>query len=258
MALDLRDPLIAWLTYRGEMVSAGRVDPPTLSFWLVRSLQDRALGRRKAALEDEFALEQRREAAYPSAVSRVAGFFAFADEASAVAALRDWGFEQHAVVEVGILAGSRVSEHDAQWITTRIGEGGSRAWMDRYWAGDACPATRPVWELLVDGRAIVFGTEAREEVRDRVDQAWPKSLALLELARVAVELDSDLGLIVPMVLGADGDLRVEYCMSSADMTDESFLQRLSRFDGPRNSADLHGESDLVLPDLRGRGFRLEG
>ncbi len=257
VALDLSDPLVAWLAYRAEVVSAGHVNPRSLSFWLTRALRDRVEGRRKAAFDDEVALDQRRARLHPSAVSRLRGFYVFEEQATARAAVAEWGFKgTHSLVEVAMLDGCKFSRHDAQWITLRLGDKGSQQWMAHYLAGEPCPATPPMWELVVEGRAIIFGTDARERAHDTVKRCWPRSLPLLELARVAVELDSDLGLIVPVLSGPVDHLSVRYEMSSADMADDQFLNRFAKFRGPKNTADLHGGSDLILPDLTGRGFSL--
>lgn len=81
-------------------------------------------------------------------------------------------------------------------------------------------------------------------------------MALLELSRVGVELNSDVGLIAPMPLGHPDDLRVDFTMSFADATNPDFLDRLATFDGPKNTNDLGRDSNLVLPDLRRHGFKL--
>jgi hypothetical protein len=81
---------------------------------------------------------------------------------------------------------------------------------------------------------------------------------LLELARVGLELGSDLGLIAAMMVATEGAVSVNYAMNFVDATNPEFLQRFAHFDGPRNTADLSAESDLVLPDLRDQGFVLGG
>jgi hypothetical protein len=103
---------------------------------------------------------------------------------------------------------------------------------------------------------VVFGTQLREAAYEVVKRVWPKSLPLLELSRVAVELGSDLGVITPMVLGEPNNYRVDFAMNFADATNPDFLERFSRYDGPKNTNDLGPESELVLPDLRPYGFKL--
>jgi hypothetical protein len=114
-----------------------------------------------------------------------------------------------------------------------------------------------MWELVVDGRAFVFGTELREQAYEIVKATWPSSLGALELARLGVELGSDLGLITALAVGDAKRVRVDYYMNFVDAEDPDFLTRLGKFDGPRRYSDLGPDFDLVLPDLRDRGFTIE-
>lgn len=257
VSLNIRNPLVAWLTYRGEMVSGGQAHDSTLSFWLMRTLMaESSRGHRSAMFRDELELEARRATHYPEAMSRLKGFYLFEDEASALAATAAWGpgFSRDTLAEVGVLPGSRVSRHDAQWITKYLGSGETQ-WMDRYLSGEAL-GTDPVWELVVEGRALVFGTELREAAYETVKRAWPASLALLELARLGVELDSDLGLIAPLAIEDSGRRRVDFVINMADAKDPGFLERLATFDGPKNVKDLRPDAELVVPDLRPHAFEL--
>jgi hypothetical protein len=255
--LNIANPLVAWLVYRGEMVSSTQAHEQALGFWLMGALsEESSTGHRSAVFQDELLLDALRSAHQPHAISRLRGFYLFDDEGSAQQAMLKWGgsFHHDALAEVGVLEGSRWSRHDAEWITTRIG-GEDRSWMLPYLRGEPS-GDHPVWEVLVDGRAVVFGTALREAAYEVVKQVWPRSLALLELSRVAVELGSDLGLITPMVLGSTNDHRVDFAMNFADATDQGFLERFAEYAGPKNTADLGPESDLVLPDLRPYTFKL--
>lgn len=109
---------------------------------------------------------------------------------------------------------------------------------------------RPLWELLVDGRGFVLGTRVRERAYDTVKRKWPQSLGLLELSRVAVELNSDLGLITPFLVVEAERMRLGFYLNFADAKDPGFLDRLASYDGPKNTADLNASADLVRPDLK--------
>ena len=255
--LTIANPLVAWLVYRGELVSSAHVHDQALGFWLMNALREESsTGHRSALFQDELALEGLRQTHVPDVISRLHGFYLFDDHASAEQAIREWGnnFRQDTLVEVGILQGSRWTRHDAQWITTRLG-GADRSWMLRYLRGEPS-GSDPIWELVVEGRAVVFGTALREAAYEVVKRVWPKSLALLELSRVAVELGSDLGLITPMAIGRAEDQRVDFAMNFVDAKKPDFLDRFARYDGPKNTRDLGPKSDLVLPDLRSYRFKL--
>jgi hypothetical protein len=257
-SLNIANPLVAWLVYRGEMVSGGQAHESTLNFWLMRALSAEAsAGHRGVLFQNELLLEARRAQHHPEAVSRLRGFYVFDEKTSAQAGIKDWGkgFDQDYLAQVGILPDSRISRHDAQWITHHLALGGPKDWMDRYLRGEPRGA-QPIWELLVEGRALVYGTTLRKAAYDVVKRTWPDSMALLELSRLGVELNSDIGLIAPMLLGHPDDLRVDFTMSFADAKNPDFLGRLSAFGGPKNTNDLGPDSNLVVPDLRRHGFKL--
>ena len=193
---------------------------------------------------------------YAESVSRLASFYVFEDVMSAERAMRRWSgsFRKELLAEVGLRPGFTASRHDAEWITRHLEADDSPEWMHAYLRGEAACAD-PIWELLVAGRGLVFGKPLREAAYDVVKATWPDSLALLELSRVGVELDSDLGLITAMIFGRGTELEVQYAMNFADATDAAFLARFAEFDGPRNTAYLRPDSRLVLPDLTSRSFR---
>jgi hypothetical protein len=250
VCLDVHDPLIAWLVYRAELVSAPHIHERALSVWATKRL------RNGQAYQRELLLEEARGAHFPNAVSRLTGFYAFPDQESALAAAKRWNgplFREEMLAEVVIDPSSRVSKYDAEWITHHFGSPDSR-WMHDYFAG--APTADPIWECLIDGRAIVLEKSSREAAYETVKATWPGSLAMLELARVAVELDSDLGLITAMLFDASNSLGVRYELNFVDAKNPDFLKRFGEFQGPKNTNDLTPESKLVPPDLTSRGFML--
>jgi hypothetical protein len=127
--------------------------------------------------------------------------------------------------------------------------------MSNYLAGTPL-GPEPLWELVVDGRAYIYGTELRKAAYEVVKDVWPESLALLELARLGVELGSDLGLTSAMVVSDQERRRVAYVMNFEDATNPQFLKRLKAFQGDVNRADL-AQANLVTPDLSSRSFTLD-
>lgn len=254
--LDIRDPLVAWLVYRGEMVSASAADANALSFWTASYLADLTDERRAKRFEKELALDRLRQHQYPQAVSRLAGFYVFPDIDAATNAARQWGgsFREELLAEVGLRHDARFSCHDAEWISHEL-DSQSHEWMPRYLAGEPY-GDSPIWELVVDGRALVFGTTLRMAAYETVKATWPRSLALLELARQAVELDSDLGLTVGALFDIGGQRTLRYIMHFADAKNPAFLERLAAFEGPKNAKDVPPDFELVLPDLRDREFHV--
>ena len=254
--LNIANPLVAWLVYRGEVVSASQMHETALSFWTTRYLAsvngNAARARRYRA---ELALDAVRRRHYPTAVSRLEGFYVFPDEETALRASQAWGggFRLEHLAEVALSPEARASRYDSEWITQRLAAQGDLSWAEDYLAGNAL-GDDPIWEILVNGRAFVLGTDFRQAAYNTVKKVWPESLAMLELARVGVELDSDLGLIGPLLVQAGNRLRVNYEMNFEDATDKDFLSRFAAFEGPKNTNDLRPDSELVVPDLRQTGF----
>jgi hypothetical protein len=248
--LNVDDPLVAWLVYRGEMVSASELHESALSFWSTRRL---------TSLQyylQELALDHVRQSSYPGSISRLKGFYLFPDEASAVAAAKRWDggtFRSEFLTEVAIEPGSRVSQYDAEWITHNF-LGSQVGWMHSYFSGRATSA--PVWELIVEGRAVVSGTALRQRAYATVKKAWPESLAVLELARLAVEVKSDLGAVTPMLFERGGQLVVDYVIRF-DNDNPEFVKGMENFRGPVNARDLYAGEKLVIPDLTSRSFVIE-
>jgi hypothetical protein len=123
-----------------------------------------------------------------------------------------------------------------------------RSWIPKYLQGEPCNES-PLWELLVDGRAFILGTRVRQLAYETVKWTWPRSLGLLELSRIAVELNSDLGLIWPMLIREGNTFSLRLYPNFRDAKDTKFLEKLSKYSGPKNTADLNLATDLVLPDL---------
>jgi hypothetical protein len=256
--LRISDPLVAWLVYRGELVSSAEVHERALSFWTAGYLAAQSTPERSLRFWNELELERLRREQYPEKVSRLSGFYLFEDMVSARRAMDRWGgsFRPELIAEVELRPGFTKSRHDAEWISRHLGSKDSPSWMHSYLRGEQASA-EPIWEVLVSGRGYVLGKSLREVAYKVVKETWPRSMALLEVARVGVELDSDLGLIAAMICGQGStNLEVKYAMNSIDMTNEHFLARLAAFDGPKNTADVPPDFELVLPDLRDRDFRL--
>ena len=255
--LDVEDPLVAWMVYRGELVSASAVDGPALSYWTADYLWRLAAGDRADRWLAEQHLEQVRATHFAACASRITGFFVFADRESATAARR-WGVDRYRddlCEEVGIRPDSRVTRCDAEWITEKLAFEESEGWMHRYFGGEPCNDD-PIWELIVDGTALVYGTEVRQHAYAVVKQTWPRALGLLELARLAAWLDFPLGRTIAMIDELDEGLQVGFYLDFRDAKNPEFLERLETYDGPKNTADLNANTELVLPDLRSRSFTL--
>jgi hypothetical protein len=249
--INVSDPWIAWLAYRGEMVAAPQINPRAVSIWHAKYLI--AMGRAAIKAEryrKETELEQFRSAQYPKSVSRLSGLYFFPTLEDAKRAENNWdgSFRQENLTEVDIVSLSRLSRYDSEWITHDLGSS-TNSWFDSYFSGVARGAN-PIWELLVEGRALILETSLRERAYQVLVAEWPKSLPFLELSRVAVPLGSDLGVISPIVTVGMNKGRIDMMMNFADATNDAFLERFAEYTGPKNTKDLNASSALVVPDLR--------
>jgi hypothetical protein len=196
--LNVENPIVAWLVYRGEMFSANRVQVPPDEVWTPLSIFHTSRLRSAAvsagaAYTTERAIDDARHLTYPEKISRLSGFYVFGDEESArrAEALWDGNFRREFMCEVGISPESNVTRYDSNWITHEFRSGPGN-WVDRYVAGEPYD-NAPLWEYVIEGTALVFGTALRERAYATVTRTWPESLALLELGRIAAALGSQPG-----------------------------------------------------------------
>lgn len=255
------NPLCAWATYRGILIT-----PPAeagfVSVWTAG-----LLGRsepRSLALEN--ALERWRLRLCPDRVSRLQGLFCFPDQESAKRALQWSGgrdhFEEPFLTQLNLSEATSVrSRMDANWIThAQARANGSlenEDWIARYWGGEAYPDAEPIWETIVQGRIIVLGTEIRERAYRTISEAFPESLCLLEIARLAAWIGSDLGAICAWMTNDGDQYKVQYLMNLKDANDPDFINSLREL---KKSGYLVNNADITpfiesgsfgrLPDMR--------
>lgn len=248
--LNINNPWIAWLVYRGEMVSA-KVSHQSLSVWHTFLLIDNATAqRRQDYYKMEQAIENERVKSFNKKVSRLTGMYFFEDLKPAETANKSWGniFKKENLVEVEFSNCAKVSKYDSEWITHYKSSSQDELWIKNYLSGKAT-SDNPIWELLIEGRGFILNTEVRQRAYETIKRIWPRSLGLLELSRVAVELNSDLGLIKAFITKEKNVHRISIAMNFIDATNKEFLDRFSKYNGPKNTNDLNAKSELVQPDL---------
>lgn len=253
--LNIRDPLVAWLVYRGEMASPRELHQSAMSVFHTRRLCGSA--SRSDLYATELAIETARARRFSDKASRLRGFYVFPDRVTAERGA-GWGasFNPAFLTEVAVTEGSLISTYDANWITHEL-PNGPGDWIDRYLAGDPRD-DEPLWEQVVDGRALVLGTDVRNWAHAVAEQEWPQSMGVLELGRLAVELDSRLGAITAFAMQTPGGIRVRYILNFADADEPDFLRRLAQHPGPKNDAALaqFASGEVHVPDLRSREFTI--
>ena len=271
--LNIDDPICAWATYRGVLVSVspnGDQDDLTGGISVMSAGMLRSGSH--ARLNNELALESIRRLRHPGRVSRLRGMYCFLDRESAERAAALWGgFENHFrpefLAELYLEAKSRKDRLDSNWITyAKLDENGcliasELSQFDNYWEGREYPGKVPIWETIVEGRVTILGTDLRDRAYEVIRREYPRSVALLEIARLAAWVGSDLG-NVRAWLRDDGDVvSLHYLQDMREANDPKFLRKLEqlKLEGhPINWADLHQEmkhgSFGKTMDLRPYGF----
>lgn len=254
--LNIRNPLCAWATYRGALVGVP-TDPGFVSIWFASLLQNSNVDR----LAKDVALERCRAQFYPHRVSRLRGMYCFDDLRCAERAL-DWGshFAVQNLAELSFAEVSKADRLDSNWITFGNFDEPTRAACFGYWSGIPYPDREPLWEVLVEGRIYVLGTELRERAYSLVERYMPYSTAILEAGRLAAWVGSNLGSTSAFLL-QDGDfLELQYYMDMKDAHDPVFLDRLGDLGKSGHpmrpeAVRAFAEDKVRLPDVRAFGFR---
>jgi hypothetical protein len=248
--LNVDVPWIAWLVYRGEVVSTKAVGQQALSVWHANYLFDAATSNQRATYyKTELAIEKTRQTLFSDKVSRLSELYFFDSIENARGTGEKWDgkFKEEYLAEIEIYENYHSSRHDSEWITHCMNSA-NQAWISGYLSGQPF-GKEPKWEVLVEGRGLVLGTQVRQRAYETIKRKWSKSLGLLELSRVAVELNSDLGLICPLLTVNDEIGQMGVYLNFQDAQNPIFLDKLLKYDGSKNTTDLNSETDLVTPDL---------
>lgn len=258
--LNVDHPVVAWGAYRGVLVSTQVTSTPPdcpVSLMFAGIIQH----QNNARFQNELIIESVRAQRFPHQISRLSGMYFFTDLAEASRAL-SWGghFRRENIAELEVHSTGTVTRVDSNWITNaRVDETGRLdqadiSWIDRYWRGEAY-GDFPIWETIVHGRAFVFGTELRERAYDVIAKAFPNALDMLEVARLAATVDSDLGQTTAWITQPAPDkFRLAYYLDMRDAENPEFLNRLGAYDGSKNFRDLAlGKETFGVPDFRQYG-----
>ena len=281
--LNIADPFVAWETYRGEIISSdyyhdGKsiISPRTVS--VLRNLisEESSL---KIVATNELLLESVRQNYFSNKVSRLTGAFLFANKTDAERAILMWGntvshFNSFALTEVNPSLNTYFSKLDSNWITFNLGKVSTDlSWMHHYWSGEACPESRePLWEIIASSRFYICNKELQMQAYKNIRESFytffsRKTLPLLEDARLAAYLGSDLGHSAPYLIHIDKNtLGVRYIISMVDANNPKYLERLSAYlQEPRNAQHINyqdlniirEEGSFAVPDLRSLEFNFK-
>lgn len=208
-------------------------------------------------LHNEVQIERHRQLHFSNCTSRLAGMYFFEDLVATESAC-EWGghFSSQNLAEVELFPSEPYSRHDANWISyaplCEAGRIEGEDWISKYWSGEAYPERDPVWELLVQGRAVICGTELRERAYKVISGKFPESVSILEISRIAAHVGSDLGHLSAWVIREDdASLTLSFFLDMRDADRPEFLDRVRQYDGTRNYNDLAvGVENFRVPDFR--------
>jgi hypothetical protein len=259
--LDVDHPPVAWAAMRGVLVSVDRAPGPTrsfASFMMAGLIQHQSNWR----LNNETIVEYVRTLRFDKKVSRLRGVYFFEDRGQAQKAIdQKWGghFELSNLVELELYPQGEVTRVDANWITEAPRSPDGRldttdlTWIDKYWKGET-KSDDPTWEIVASGEATVLTTAARKKAYEVVKREFPKSWEFIEMSRLASEVGSHGGLIVPLLQSlGNGSLRLSYILFDEAFKDKAVVEKMSKHpDFPRLAAHARKniESDLIAPDFR--------
>ena len=262
--IDISQPFVAWATYRGVLVAASRVrEYPNCAISLM--LAGMLKHKNSIRLNNELAIERIRQKRYSNKISRLVGMYLF-ESRKALEKACEWGgdhFKKEYMAEIGILSGSIYSRHDSNWITyapvdDRSGLLKSINWCEQYWSGEPYPDKEPVWEIILDGRAVVNGTDLRNSAYIKIKSEFPECLSILEVGRIAATLNSNLGQIFAWLQhSSEKTLSLCYYLDMEDAKNPEFLKRIKNYKGGKNYEDLAiGGDKFTVPDFQKFGETL--
>jgi hypothetical protein len=264
ICLDLEHPLVAWECYRGALISTyvdASNNVQNTSLRIANLIRGNNIN-----LANELLFENIRENYFPSTVSRMQCIYAFENKTTAENACNSWGGHFHVdnLVDVGIGA-NNITKVDANWITYADREKNNLIKQNYipcihdYWRGAPYPNKQPQWELLVDGYAIIWGTEHRNRAYQIIKEQMPDSLGLLEISRIAETIGFYLGHIRPKIFRiSQSSFKLAYIIDVHDLNDNygKFIERFEKYNGPVNHKDFKelfnedGGLKYTVPDLK--------
>lgn len=252
--LDVNNPVVAWNVYRGILISSqASCTPPECPVSMMFASIVRA--QNNIRFYNELIIDSVRALYFPHQISRLSGMYFFTDKSHAEEAI-SWGshFCPENLAELEIKPIGSITRVDSSWIThAKLRQDGSLdetdlSWITNYWAGKPY-GDSPIWETIAHGRAEVLDLELRRRTYHVISNAFPNALDMLEVARLACAVGSDLGQATAWITRKSADIyELLYYLDMRDAENPEALKRLSKYKGPRNIRDIApGKETFGLP-----------
>lgn len=257
--LSYNHPVSALNIYRGVLMPPHKVleGPQAISLRLMHLLKD----KNSIKIHNEAMLELSRRRIKPNLPSRLKCIYYFESRNDALEAGKIWGsgFDNELLSEIGFPPEFEYEKLDSNWITfyfpmNRNITEADFSWMESYWNGETCPnGEKPVWEILVDEPGVIWGIELREKVWNIIKTHLPASLSYAELSRIAGELNSNFGLVIPCVFQFGDKFVVNFIGNIEDHKSGKLADLVKNYTlGSRVPMDA-----INMPDLQKFSFEFE-
>ncbi|MBI0676261.1 hypothetical protein HCH73_04275 [Citrobacter koseri] len=234
--LDYHNPAVSWNLARGAFCTPSELPPEEFnnSFLSVATAGMLSNSTPKR-LYTELAIDSVRASIFPNCVSRLSGFFVF-DEIDSISRFWDcnsWGghFSDKYLSDVGVSA-TKSTRVDSNWIAHIVDvDGGLKAdWhtnTEKYWHGEICPGSEPIWERIVEGFLNVWSSNVRQEAYIEIQAISPNSLPLLHYSSLCAAYGSFDGLIFPYLIREnESDVKIIYISRIKQLSDANFISKL--------------------------------
>lgn len=160
--------------------------------------------------ENELIIDEIRKQNHPSKISRLTGMYFLEDRESALRVTKDprWEdkyFDEEFLSEVDLLPSGEITKVDTNWIfennvMKKHIDKNNMEWIDKYWKGEPMPTQTPLWELIMEGSAVILNESLKTKSFEIIKNRQPKTLPLLEKSRIERQRGSQYGHIVSWVM----------------------------------------------------------
>lgn len=258
--LDLNNPAVAWAIMRGVFVSVGEVPgqhPNFVSFMQAGLVQHQQNFR----FRKELLIEGVRSERFANEVSRLRGMYFLESRELAESVLRqNWGghFRAENLFQLSLDANSEPTRVDANWITfspqidDKYDLSGETGWIDSYWDGTPFPDHEPLWELITNGSAIITDKQLREHAYENVKRMFPGAWIFIEMSRLAGEVGSNAGVVMPYVLRRSVDeWELVYLIYDQEFKESEVIARMKDHpDFERLAAEVEKNETFPTPNFK--------
>jgi hypothetical protein len=232
--LNIDFPVSAWAAGRGILVPAlaGKSGKGWVSVMLGTLLRNQKISR----LQNELIIEEIRVTHDIKCVSRLSGLFYFGDLMSASRAAETWkrSFNLKYLTEIQILEDSPTSKLDSNWYTYAPRDDQGKfmmediGWVDRYLNGEPLPTREPLWEYITESRIAILNIDLRKKAVDIIQDNFPESMALFEIARAGAWIGYDIGNLASFIAKTPNGYQGSWYMDMRVADNSEFLEKLNQ------------------------------